>query len=239
MKIYWPMFWSQHRGIDYGTATLRLDDILPGVGKSTFAFFDINDLPADGETIDLVWTPPVSDLNGWSEQPSEIAQSYLLQAKVLGATQPTAPTTEASRRIHCGKREYALDVVSCERFLAVLQALAPHANPWHLLSNAWAWERISWCGSAVVEGLTYLTATSNEAYMELIVEEAGEQIIGLFSLHMDPGGACEEFGKKILMGEERRLIRQALDSAQALHDSQPAYLVETVLMSADRSNHSE
>nr|WP_315448707.1 hypothetical protein [uncultured Pseudomonas sp.] len=239
MKIYWPMFWSQHRGIDYGAATLRLDEILPSVGERTFAFFDNNDLPADGETIHLVWCPPVSDLNDWSEQPSEIAQSYLLKANVVGAAQAPASTTEASRRAHSGKREYELDVLSCERFLSVLQALPAHSNPWDLLGNAWAWERISWSGSAVVEGLTYLTATANEAFMELIVEEADEQIIGLFSLHIDPGGVFQDFGRKTLTGEERRLIKQALDTAQTLHDSQPAYLVDRALTSAHDKNGSE
>lgn len=175
--------------------------------------------------------PPVSDLNGWSEQPSEIALSHLLKANVVDAAQTTEPSIEAIHPAHVGKRRYELEILSCERFLSVLQALQEDSTSWHLQGvgtaqkNFLTWDEVNWCGSAVVEGLTYITAnTSNEAYMELIVEEVDDEIVGLFSLHIDPGGVVYDFGRKRLTGEELRVIKQALNIARPLHDSQAAYL---------------
>jgi len=231
MKTYCPMFWSQDLGVDYSAPIIHVKDILPTVGKRTFAFFDNSDCLVAGETIRLIWCPPVSDLNGWSEQPSEIAQSHLLKANVIGAAQASEPSAEAMHCAHNGKRKYELDILSCERFLPVLQALPEDSTSWHLQGvgtahgSFFAWDEVNWCGSAVVEGFTYLTAnTSNEAHMELILEKVDDQIIGLFSVHIDPGGVFYDFGRKRLTGEELRVIKHALNIARALHDSQAAYL---------------
>jgi hypothetical protein len=233
MKTYCPMFWSQDQGIDYSAPILHLKDIVPSVGKRTFAFFDSHDRLDVGEILLLIWCPPVSDLNGWSEQPSEIAQSHLLKAKVVGAAQAPEQSAERLHNVHHGKLKYPLDILSCERFLPALQAVQEDSTSWYLQEtgtangNFLAWDELHWCGSAVVEGLTYLTAsTSSETYMELILKVADDEIIGLFSLHMNPGGDSYDFGRKRLTGEERRAVKHALNIAQPLHDTQAAYLAE-------------
>ncbi|PZX00303.1 hypothetical protein DFS28_10216 [Pseudomonas sp. 478] len=48
MKTYCPMFWSLDQGIDYSAPILHLKDIVPSVGKRTFAFFDSHNR--------LIWT---------------------------------------------------------------------------------------------------------------------------------------------------------------------------------------
>jgi hypothetical protein len=135
--------------------------------------------------------------------------------------------------VHHGKLKYPLDILSCERFLPALQALQEDSTSWYLQEigtangNFLAWDELHWCGNAVVEGLTYLTAsTSSETYMELILKVADDEIIGLFSLHMNPGGDSYDFGRKSLTGEERRAVKHALNIAQPLHDTQAAYLAE-------------
>ncbi|MFS2069678.1 hypothetical protein ACEN9D_13020 [Pseudomonas sp. CT11-2] len=230
MKTYCPLFWSEDLGVDYSAPVINLKDILPTVGKNTFAFFDNTDSLLPGDTILLIWFPPASNLNGWSDQPSEIALSHLLNANVVGAAQASEPPVEATHP-HYGKRKYELDILSSERFLTVLQALQEDATSWHLstIGSAQgpflAWDEVSWCGSAVVEGFTYLTAsTPHEVHMELIVEMANEEIIGLFSVHIDPGGTFYEFGRRRLTWSELRAIKQALNIARPLHDSQAAYL---------------
>lgn len=229
MKIYCPLFWSLDQGIDYSAPILHLKDIVPSVGKRTFAFFDSHEHLDVGETLLLIWCPPVSDLNGWSEQPSEIAQSHLLKANVVGAAQ--AP--ELLHSIHHGKRKYELDILSRERFLPALQALQKDSTSWQLHGfgtaheNFLALDELHWCGSAEVEGLTYLTAnTSDETYMELMLKVADDEIIELFSVHMSPGGDSCNFGRKRLTGEEQRAVKRALNIAQPLHDTQAAYLAE-------------
>ncbi|MGF6207989.1 hypothetical protein [Pseudomonas frederiksbergensis] len=227
IKIYRPRFWSLDSGVDYSAPVIHLNDIVPAVGQKTFAFFDRDDRLEAGATILLIWCPPVSDLNGWSEQPSEIAQSHFLKAHVVGAAHASPHSTPDS------DRKYELEILSCERLLPALQASRGGSTSWNLQGigsaqgSFLAWDELHWCGRAVVEGFTYLTAnTSNEAHLELILEESGDELIGLFSVHIDPGGTFHEMGRKRLTGEERRVIQQALKLAHPLHDSQAAYLVQ-------------
>lgn len=232
MKTYCPTFWSRDSGVDYSASVIRLNDILPTAGQNTFAYFDNNDCLRVGETILLIWCPPVSDLNGWSEQPSEIALSHLLKANVVAEVQASAPSAAEIHPAHYGKRKYELDIQSCERFLTALDTLQEDPTSWHLHTigsaqgNFLNWDEVSWCGSAAIDGFTYLTAnTSNEAYMELILKEVENEIIGLFSVHIDPGGTVYEFGRKRLTGQELWVIKQALNIAHPLRDVQAEYLV--------------
>lgn len=233
MKTYCPTFWSRDSGVDYSVPVIRLNDILPTVGQNTFAWFDNNDCPRVGETILLIWCPPVSDLNGWSEQPSEIALSHLLKANVVAVAQASDPLAAEIHPAHYGMRKYELDIQSCERFLTVLEALQEDPTSWHLHAIGSAqgsflnWEEVNWCGSAAIDGFTYLTAnTSNEAHLELIFKENDNEIIGLFSAHIDPGGTFYEFGRKRLTGQELRVIKHALHIARPLRDAQGNYLVD-------------
>lgn len=221
MKIYSPMFWSLDQGIDYSAPIIHLADIVPRAGQTTFAYFDRSDTLHIGETLQLIWCPPVSDLNGWSEQPSEIAHSYLLQARVVRPV----PSSASSMHLSMGKHRFELSVLSCENLLSALRALPEGSGAWDLQHNALAWQELTACGSAVVDGLTYLNASArHEAFMELILEVTEEQIVGFFCLHSDPGGMYQQIGRKRFTGEELRIVRHALDTAHVLHDTQDAYL---------------
>ncbi|KAE9642234.1 hypothetical protein EJA70_19680 [Pseudomonas sp. PB103] len=221
MKIYSPMFWSLDQGIDYSAPIIQLADIVPRAGQTTFAYFDHHDTLHIGETLQLIWCPPVSDLNGWSEQPSEIAHSYLLQARVVRPV----PSSASSMHLSRGKHRFELSVLSRENLLSALRALPEDSGAWHLQHNALTWEELTACGTAVVDGLTYLNASArHEAFMELILEVTEEQIVGFFSLHSDPGGMYQQIGRKRFTGEELRIVRHALDTAHVLHDTQDAYL---------------
>ena len=61
--------------------------------------------------------------------------------------------------------------------------------------------------------------------MEMFIEAVGEQLFGLLSVHLGPGGDDYQFGRRALEGAELRAIRRALDMARPLKDSQPGYLV--------------
>jgi hypothetical protein len=186
MKIYCPMFWSLDQGIDYSAPIIQLADIVPRAGQTTFAYFDRHDTLHIGETLQLIWCPPVSDLNGWSEQPSEIAHSYLLQARVVRPV----PSSASSMHLSMGKHRFELSVLSRENLLSALRALPEDSGAWHLQHNALAWQELTACGSAVVDGLTYLNASArHEAFMELILEVTEEQIVGFFPCTAIPA-AC-------------------------------------------------
>lgn len=229
MNTYLPLFWATDLGIDCGAPTLYLRDLLPAVGQNTLAAFDWQAHLTPGETLQLIWCPPVSDLNGWSEQPSEIALSHLLRARVIRALPGAA---NAHGMLH-GKYRYEFEVLACEALLPVLRALPPAPDAWHLPQVGTArgtrlsWDEVRVCGRAEVAGLIYLTASSpHETYMEMLLEDDGEQLTGLFSLHMDPGSSTCDLGRKRLAGDELRAIRRALDIARPLKDTQAAYIAE-------------
>ena len=214
MKICFPTFWSKDSGIDYSAPILDLNDLVPGVGQRALARFYNHETITVGETLQVIWCPPISDLNSWSEQPSEIAQSYLLTAKVVG----TAPS---------GLGRYELEILNSEQFVRVLRALAEDLQGQqsfvHL--DRLAWDEINWAGSATVEEFTYLTALKpHEAFMELIVKVIGNEIIGLFSLHIDPGGVFCKLGGTRLAGSELAAVKQTLATARPLQDTRAHYL---------------
>lgn len=224
-----PLFWSTDLGIDYGAPTLRLSELLPVVGAQSSAFFEQQERILIGDTLQLIWSPPVADLNGWSEQPSEIALSQLLRVRITGPA-PEPPTPRNA--LYHGRHRYRFLVLSCQPLPAALRAqpLAPHA--WHmpLIENGQGscltWEAIDNCSRAEVQGLIYLSAyRRHETYMEMFIEDVGGQLFGLLSVHLGPGGDDYDFGRRLLEGAELRAIRRALDMARPLKDSQPGYLV--------------
>jgi hypothetical protein len=228
IKTLRPLFWSAEQGIDYSATPLLLNDLLPAVGQATSAFFDNQERLVPGQPLQLIWCPPVSDLNGWDEQPSEIGQSQLLQVKVIGpALAPSLP----AHPIHQGLQQYPLEVLACEPLLPALRAQREDPGAWQLQSVGTAhgshlsWDRLRGCRRAEVQGLTYLTGSGGgESMMELILEVTDDAVFGLLSVHLDPGGHFHDLGRRRLLGDELRAIRQALKTAETLKDSQPCYL---------------
>ncbi|KAF0866355.1 hypothetical protein [Pseudomonas sp. LD120] len=228
IKTCAPLFWSTDLGIDYGAPTLPLRALLPVVGEESSAFFERQDRIQVGETLQLIWCPPVADLNGWNEQPSEIALSHLLRVRISGPA-PEPPTPRNA--LYQGKLRYRFRVLSCQPLPAALRAQPLEQHAWHLpliesgQDCCLTWEAIGECHRAEVQGLIYLSAyRRHETYMELFIEEADEQLFGLFSVHLGPGGNDYEFGRRLLEGAELQAIRRALEIALPLKDSQPAYL---------------
>ncbi|ERO60403.1 hypothetical protein [Pseudomonas piscis] len=224
-----PLFWSPDLGIDYGAATLSLRDLLPQVGQGISAFFEPQDRLMVGETLQLIWHPPVSDINGWSEQPSELAHSHLLRARVSGPQQSPA---QPMHDLHRGRQRFALQVLACTPLLAALQAQPLEQQAWSLpgigrpQGACLSWDEAHGCGRADIVGLTCLSAANgNEGMMEMILEIIGDQVSGLLSVHLGPGGNTYEFGRRVLAGAELIAIRRALEHARPLQDTQDAYLV--------------
>jgi hypothetical protein len=227
IKIYCPTFWPNGPNVDHRSPTIRLADLLPAVGSIAPAYFERNHCCRAGETVWVIWCPSASDLNGWEDQPSEIATSYLLKAHAL----TPKSSSEPPHPLHLGKHKYDLEILACERLLPALRALPQVESAWSLprIGTAHgvslAWNTLKWCGTAAVEGLTYLAARGpNEAYMELILEESDGEIAGLFSMHANPGGISYNIGRKRFDLDELRAVRHALSVAQPLQDSHPTYL---------------
>lgn len=232
MDIYWPTFWPNGPKIDHRAPTVTLDELLPDIGGNACAYFDKYDRPCAGDTVRLLWTPPVSDINGWSEQPSEIALSYLLTANVSSEAALVSPSGGNPHLIHQGKYRHTFRILARERLLPALKIFPADANTWKLPVTATdqgftpLLNEVRWCGKATVEGLTYLAVTaSNETYMEMLVDKEDEDFIGLFFMHVNPGGSDFNLGRQPLTSIEQNLIRSLINRAQPLADSQAPYIL--------------
>lgn len=77
-----------------------------------------------------------------------------------------APVAETVHAAHYGQCRYELQVLSCDRLLSVLRWFQEDSksDPVPVLpDNLRPWEELSWCGSAVIQGFTYLTANTARA----------------------------------------------------------------------------
>ncbi|WP_426321464.1 hypothetical protein [Pseudoduganella sp. R-43] len=219
MRIFCPESWPQIAGIDY-SAEISLNQILPKAGQQAHAFFFSEDLPV-GEVTHLLWQPPYTAINGWSEAPSEIAKSFVL---TIRAGPPL--------KLHAHQYRYEFDVIACEPLLSKLRATPGNWTLEECLDTtkippkaSLIWEEVSWCGVASVDGIKYVCAnTSTEAHMELLMEEIDGEIHGLFSIHYDPGGEYCYLGWRKLSMNESSAVKGAMRQAVQLNDSCTDYL---------------
>lgn len=227
MKIYWPAIWSPAPGVDYSADALSLAAILPVAGQTRTAFFSYpEELPSPAPSVYLLWQPPHSMYNGWDEQPSEIASSFLLEAKVLRMAE-RGPDGQG----------YEVEILAHQAFLPTLKAMQGFDADWELSQIYDAtqtpprillnWDEVHWCGMAQIAGLIYIAAnTRAESHLELIMEEVDGELIGLFHYHVNPGGAECDLGRRKLSAKESRSVRAAMRKAHPLVDRGRPYLID-------------
>jgi len=220
MRVFFPEAWPQVPGVDY-SASIPLGAILPRKGQWTHAFFNRDKLPS-GRVTRIVWQPPISTYNGWDEQPSEIAQSYLLTVRAGMVSM-----------IDAHQYRYDFEVIACE---PLLPALRTFAGDWTLESvldctmvpptSFLIWETTYGCGIADVAGLKYLSARASETYLELLVEYVDGDMFGLLSTHLCPGWDEYHIGRRKLSQRERSALEAVMQKAVPLVDACAPYLIE-------------
>ncbi|CUI07180.1 hypothetical protein [Massilia antarctica] len=231
MAIHCPDIWFRDPRIDYGARTISMAAILPRVGARMSAGFTPITCLRAGDVKTLLWKPPISELNGWSEQPSEIAQSYLVGARIIKVAVEGDHLPGSS---HLYRHD--LDILSCVPLLPTLRQLDDGVNNWSLArighgyvtppTFSLVWDEVHWCGTAAIDGLIYIVGTAWESHMELIVEEIDDKLFGLFNGYMNPGGGSYDLGRCRLDEREQKSIRQAIHKSHRLADTFPAYLAE-------------
>jgi hypothetical protein len=221
MEFHDPDTWSNAARVDYGADTLSLDAIVPAPGTKTSAFFcRFECLPA-GVAENLLWRPPLSMYNGWSEQPSDIAHSYMVLANVVAVAE--SPESAGWR--------HELEIISRKPLIGLLRELGDDTRKWGLPSASdgrrsyLIWDEVRWCGVAKVEGYLYVVArTHYETQMELIAEEVDGELIGLLYIHSNPGGTSCDIGRGKLTPEESEAVRRAISMSYRLADMSGPYL---------------
>ncbi len=221
MEFHDPDTWSNAAGVDYGADIISLNAIVPAPGTKTSAFFGKRECLTAGATENLLWRPPLSMYNGWSEQPSEIEHSHMLRAKV----------TAVARSPESAGWRHELEIVASKPLLELLRELRDETRTWEMPSafdgrrSHLIWDDIRWCGTAKVAGYLYVVARNHyETHMELIAEEVDGELIGLLYIHSDPGSTTCDIGRGKLSAVESAAVRRAIGMSYRLTEMSSPYL---------------
>lgn len=236
MKVFRPILWGAVPGVDYGADAIELARVVPHVGESRWVYLDKYDRVKDGQAISCIWSPPFTDINGWIEQPSEIASSYVVTGTaILKSQELVVRHTESS--------EYFQDVASTSLALEInVQSVRPLIDTLALAApdDMFRLPKVGTCSggsmpvwlgsksikSANVVGYIYLTARYYESQLEALLRIRDGQV-GLV-YHQYWASFCEMdcvILNKCLDEDERALFEHLIAAAEPISDTYKNYLV--------------
>ena len=235
MKVYTPILWGAAPGVDYGADAIELARIVPRAGESRRVYLDRNDRVKDGQAISCIWRPPYTDVNGWIEQPSEIALSYVVTGTAHVTSRELADKqTESSeyvRHIASSSLTIEIDVHGASPLIDTLALAAPdHAFRLPMLGTGTGdsmplWLDAGYVKSANIAGYIYLSTQGNETQLEALLHIRDEHLVLAYHHYWPP---CEMecvILNNPLHGDERALFEHLISIAEPINDSYKQYLV--------------
>jgi hypothetical protein len=163
----------------------------------------------------LLWVPPYSELNGWDSQPSDIARSHILTARLTRtARAPTGSAVECTAAILAGSN-----------LLAACRAAAPDMDcDSMLLANLHSlvfWDQVHWAGTSSLGDLRFLDVVAGEAAMSILFT-APEPCSVRYAQFSVAGASTAALGCWALQGEVLRAIERHVAAAVGLNDTATA-----------------
>ena len=168
MKIIEDLQWHRDLVPSAAVAWPSLRRLTPEPGEQRTVWLSQTAVQQDAIQ-QLLWVPPYSESNGWDAQPSEIALSQIVTARLSGTTRaPSEPRVECEAAI-MGRinlldacRGSAVDT-SCDSALL--------AN----LHSAVFWDQVHWGGTATIDGMTFLDVAAGEAGIAMLFTQSRQQ----------------------------------------------------------------
>jgi hypothetical protein len=205
MKIIEDLLW--HRGAaSVGAAPL------PEPGEEHTVFLAATELHQEGVQ-QLLWVPPYSELNGWDAQPSDIALSQIVTARIVRTARP--PTDS---RVEC-----------TAAVLARINLLAACKDPpvdmncdALLLANLGSvvfWDQVHWAGTAAIGELTFLDVVAGEATMAVLFTGPKDLRTVRYAQFSIAGSSHAALGCWPLQGGALRAVERRLAAAVSLTDT--------------------
>ncbi len=235
MKVFKPILWDAACGVDYGADSIELARIVPRVGECRWVYLDKYDHLEDGQAISCIWSPPISDVNGWSEQPSEIALSYVVTGTAHLKSRETVSqhiqNSEYFQHIASTSLPLEIDVQSARPLIDMLALAAPDGTFSLPMLGTLTGDTVPlWLDSkninaAKVAGYIYLTTQNHETRLEALVRITDEQVVLAYHHYWPP---CESecvILNNHLGGDERALFEHLISIAEPINDSSRPYLV--------------
>jgi len=207
--------WARNYGDIISRAVIRLEDILPRSGKRYTFTFPASD-PVESGHVRLLWMPPASAENGWSEAPWEISSSQVVE----GSVEPLEPGCAA---IDVDK---VLDLPSAMREVLPDERFAFPTG----LSNAGihenVWRRCKRSRVAKVGTLHYLGATfgSAGAQLEAILEDTENDLVLRLHAFTSPVSVTMTLVDYRLSDDESALFRALISTAEPIRTNPSGYL---------------
>lgn len=250
MKIRVPVLWGRPADLDYDAKQLKLSEIQPKTGQTIHVYFSEDDSPVYKENPHVLWKPPLTEMNGWSEQPSDISHSYVVtgQLKFLRQVPRGNDDVTPLERMIEESLEYELLITNVRPLLKVcdtvkstspelwqerygsktLSGLLKVQNNREALFdyvNDTEWKEVYWAGTANVGSYIYLIFQHYEVHYEVLLQQEGNQLfVHYFSLDMyrqtDRCITCKKLPDK-----ENEGIKSLMARAIALKDSFGDYLL--------------
>lgn len=253
MKIRLPVLWGRPANVDYGAEQLKLSDILPKIGQTINVYFSEDDSPVYKESPHVLWKPPLTEMNGWSDHPSDILHSYVVTGQVKFLRQVPRGNDDATplERMIEKSLEYELLVTDVQPLLKMCDMVKTMSSElWQerygskTLSDLLQarnnnetlfgyaddsdWDDVRWVGMASIGDYIYLNFSCYEAYYDLLLQQEGKQLfVHYFSA--DICGLIERYiAYKKLPSSENAGLKSLMARAVALKDSFGDYLFNDV-----------
>jgi hypothetical protein len=184
----------------------------PEPGEQRTVWLPQADLHPEGDQ-QLLWVPLYSELNGWDSQPSDIARSHIVTARLTRtARAPTGTAVECTAAIQarinlvvaCHNR--ALDIDGDSLLLANLQSVV-------------FWDQVRWAGTSSAGGLKFLDVVAGEAAMSILFTDAPDPCSVRYAQFSMAGSSTAALGCWPLQGGVLRAIERHMAAAVRLSDT--------------------
>lgn len=236
MKVHIPTLWNHAPSVDYSADSIELARIVPRSGARRRVYLSKSEDIADGQKITCIWSPPASEVNGWTEQPSEIALSYVVTG--IAHLAPSAPGYE-----DIGEVDYFryvagtylgvdIDVHHVRPLIETLTLSAPDSMFRLPTLGTISGKSIPlWLDSegvscAKVAGYIYLFTTSCETLLQALVRKTEKTIILGFHEYSPPH-TCESFIlNNPLSLQDQELFEHLISVAEPIEDMFKPYLIQ-------------
>lgn len=203
-KISWEMSFEK---------TIIVDDILPEIGVVYPVVFDCDYTPSKTGELHVLWKPPHSELNGWSDKrPSEILSSFVINGELRYRT---GSTTEYE--FFVSKRTGLIELfeqIGEDKISPFSKHKLPDGR------SALYWENLDYISKTPVDKYIYLSASGNVGVkLEAILSsESGGIRLHFSSLWHEYFAEEPVITKYMLNSKEKIVFERILRSADVFVD---------------------
>jgi hypothetical protein len=166
----------------------------------------------------VLWVPPYSELNGWDAQPSEIALSQVVTARL----------SRTARAPRGDKVECAASILHRVSLLeACDDGVGDMSGESALLPNLQSpvfWDQVRWSGTAMIGDMTFLDCVAGETAMVLLLRRLPHQCSVRYAQLRVNDRSSAALGCWTLEGNIQQAIERQLAASVTLRDTSPSYL---------------